>query len=140
MEQRQDARSLGERQDSRSLGELFGDLTRSLSTLIRQEIELARTEMTARATRVSRDAGLIGVGGAMLYAALLGLLATAALVLIEMGLEPWLAVLIVTLVVAVFGGLLVASGREGLKKADLVPRRTLETVQDDAEWAKERFR
>jgi hypothetical protein len=139
MEQRQDARSLGER-DSRSLGELFGDLTRSLSTLIRQEIELARTEMTARATRVSRDAGLIGVGSAMLYAALLGLLATAALVLIEMGLEPWLAALIVTLVVAVFGGLLVASGREGLKKADLVPRRTLETVQDDAEWAKERFR
>jgi len=139
MEQRQDAR-LEQRQDGRSLGELFGDLTRSLSTLIRQEIELARTEMTARATRVSRDAAFIGIGSAMLYAALLGLLATAALVLIEMGIEPWLAALIVTVVVAVLGGLLVASGREGLKKADLVPRRTLETVQDDAEWAKERFR
>jgi len=139
MEQRQDAR-LEQRQDGRSLGELFGDLTRSLSTLIRQEIELARTEMTTRATRVSRDAALIGVGSAMLYAALLGLLATAALVLIEMGIDPWLAALIVTVVVAVLGGLLVASGREGLKKADLVPRRTLETVQDDAEWAKERFR
>lgn len=129
-----------QRQDARSLGELFGDLTRSLSTLIRQEIELARTEMTSRATRVSRDAGFIGVGTAMLYAALLGLLATAALVLIEMGIDAWLAALIVTVVVAVLGGLLVASGREGLKKADLVPRRTLETVQDDAEWAKERFR
>jgi len=135
MEQRQ----AEQRQDGRSLGELFGDLTRSLSTLIRQEIELARTEMTSSVTRVSRDAAMVGVGGAMLYAALLGLLATAVLVLIELDVTPWLAALIVTIVAAVLGGLLVASGQNGLKKTDLVPRRTLETVQDDAEWAKERF-
>jgi len=126
--------------DERSLGELFGDLTSSLSTLIRKEIELARTEMTARATKVSRDAGLIGVGGALLYAAVLALLVTAGLVLVEWGVPAWLAALIVTIVVAAIGGLLVATGQANVKKADLSPRRTIESVKDDAEWAKERFR
>lgn len=125
--------------DDRSLGELFGDLTRSLSTLIRQEVELARTEMTARAGRLSRGAGMVGIGGALLYAAVLGTMAVFILGLVELGLTPWLATLVVTIVVAVVGGLLVASGQDALKKADLVPRRTIETVRDDAEWAKERF-
>ena len=125
--------------DDRSLGELFGDLTRSLSTLIRQEVELARTEMTARAGRLSRGAGMVGIGGALLYAAVLGTMAVFILGLVELGLTPWLATLLVTIVVAVVGGLLVASGQDALKKADLVPRRTIETVRDDAEWAKERF-
>jgi len=125
--------------EDRSLGELFGDLTRSLSTLIRQEVELARTEMTARAGRLSRGAGMVGIGGALLYAAVLGTMAVFILGLVELGLTPWLATLVVTIVVAVVGGLLVASGQDALKKADLVPRRTIETVRDDAEWAKERF-
>jgi hypothetical protein len=131
---------MAERRDERSLGELFGDLTSSMSTLIRKEIELARTEMTARATKLSRDAGLIGVGGALLYAAVLALLVTAGLVLIEWGVAAWLAALIVTIVVATIGGLLVATGQANVKKADLAPRRTIESVKDDAEWAKERFR
>ena len=131
---------MAERRDERSLGELFGDLTSSMSTLIRKEIELARTEMTARATKLSRDVGLIGVGGALLYAAVLALLVTAGLVLIEWGVAAWLAALIVTIVVATVGGLLVATGQANVKKADLAPRRTMESVKDDAEWAKERFR
>jgi putative superfamily III holin-X len=125
--------------DERSLGELFGDLTSSMSTLIRKEIELARTEMTAKAMTLSRDAGLIGAGGALLYAAVLGLLVTAGLVLIEFGVPAWLAALMVTIVVAAIGALLVATGQANVKKADLAPRRTIETVKDDAEWAKERF-
>jgi hypothetical protein len=125
--------------DDRSLGELFGDLTRSLSTLIRQELELARTEMTARAGRLSRGAGMVGVGGALLYAAALGAMAVVILGLVELGVTPWLAALVVTIVVAAIGGLLVMSGQDALKKADLVPRRTIETVREDADWAKERF-
>jgi len=131
---------MAQRTDERSLGELFGDLSRSLSTLIRQEIELARTEVTSKVTHVSRDAALIGIGGALLYAALLGLLATIVLGLVAAGIEPWLAALIVTVIVALAGGLLVVSGQDRLKKADLVPRRTAQTVEEDVEWAKERFR
>jgi uncharacterized protein YacL len=131
---------MAERRDERSLGELFGDLTASMSTLIRKEIELARTEITARATKASRDAALIGVGGALLYAALLALLVTVGLVLVEMGIAAWLASLIVTVVVAAVGGLLIATGQSNVKRADLTPRRTIESVKDDADWAKERFR
>jgi hypothetical protein len=125
--------------DDRSIGELFGDLSRSLSTLIRQELDLARTEMTARATRLSRGAALVGVGGALLYAAVFGVMAVVVLALIELGITAWLAALVVTIVVAAVGGLLVASGQDALKKADLVPRRTIETVRENADWAKERF-
>ncbi|MFL5675509.1 MAG: phage holin family protein [Chloroflexota bacterium] len=135
MEQRTDQRT-----DQRSLGELFGDLSRSLSTLIRQEIVLARTEMTSKVTHMSRDAGIIGLGGALLYAAVLGLLATLVLLLVEAGLAPWLATLIVTIIVGVAGALMVAGGQDRLKKADLVPHRTVGTVDEDVEWAKERFR
>jgi hypothetical protein len=125
--------------DERSLGELFGDLTRSLSTLVRQELDLARSEMTDRAGRLSRGAAMVGLGGALLYAAVFGAMAVVILGLVELGLSPWLATLVVTIVVAAVGGLLVATGQDALKKADLVPRRTIDTVQEDAEWAKERF-
>ena len=125
--------------DDRSLGELFGDLTRSMSTLVRQEIDLARTEMTARAGRLSRGAAMVGVGGALLYAAFFGAMTALILGLVAIGLDPWVAALLVTIVVAAVGGLLVATGLEALKKADLVPRRTIESVREDADWAKERF-
>jgi hypothetical protein len=131
---------MDEMHDERSLGELFGDLSRSLSTLIRQELELARTEMTARASRLSRGAAMVGVGVALVYAAVFGVMAVLILGLVELGLAPWLAALVVTIIVAGIGGLLVASGQSELKKADLVPRRTIETVREDADWAKERFR
>jgi len=126
--------------DDRSLGELFADLSRSLSTLIRQELELARTEMTARATSLSGGAAMVGVGGALIYAAVFGAMAVVILGLVELGLAPWLAALVVTIIVAAVGGLLVVSGQNALKRTDLVPRRTIETVREDADWAKERFR
>jgi hypothetical protein len=125
--------------DDRSLGELFSDLTRSFSTLIRQELDLARTEMTARAGRMSRGGAMVGIGGALLYAAVLGVMAFVILGLVELGLSPWLAALLVTIIVAVAGGLLVTAGQNALRKADLVPRRTIDTIRDDADWAKERL-
>src|SRR5688500_14627804 len=99
------------RRDDRSLGQLFGDLSRQLTTLVRQEFELARTEVTSRAGAATRDAALIGVGGALAYAGLLVLLAAVVLVLVQAGLEPWLAALIVGLLVAAAGGALVMRGR-----------------------------
>jgi uncharacterized membrane protein YqjE len=127
-----------ERRDDRSLGELLGDLGSQVTTLVRKELELARTEMTDKASAASRDAALMGVGGALLYAGLLGLMAAIVLGLIEAGLDPWIAALLVGVVVAAIGGALVARGRSGLATTDLTPKRTIETIQDDAEWVKER--
>jgi uncharacterized protein YacL len=125
------------RRDERSLGELFGDLSRQLSTLIRQEIALARAEMTARAGTAGRGAAMIGVGGAVAYAGVLAIVAAAVLLVIEMGVTPWLAALIVGIVVAAIGAALAMRGRDEISRTSLAPQRTIETIRDDAAVAKE---
>ena len=125
--------------DNRSLGQLFGDLSRQLSTLIRQEIVLARIEMTTKATAVGRDAATIGLGGALLYAAFLTLLGAIVLLLIDVGIPGWLAALAVALIVGIVGGIMIVAGRQSLANQDLAPTRTVETLKDDADWAKERI-
>jgi Putative Actinobacterial Holin-X, holin superfamily III len=126
--------------DDRSLGQLFGDLSRQLSTLVRQEIDLARTEVTSKAGAVGKDAAMIGVGGALVYAGVLGLMAALILALADAGMSPWVAALLVGLVVAGVGAVLIVRGRTEIAQADLAPKRTLGTLKDDAEWAKERTR
>jgi len=128
------------RQDDRSLGELFGDLTREMGTLVRQEVELAKTEMTQKATRAGRNIASIAVGGAVAYAGFLALLAAIVFGLVELGLAAWLSALIVGLVVAGIGYFLVQRGLTALKEMDPAPRQTIETLKEDAEWAKEQTR
>jgi high-affinity Fe2+/Pb2+ permease len=126
--------------DDRSLGQLFGDLTRQMGTLVRKEIELARTEMTTRATTVGRDAAMLGAGGALAYAALLVALIAVALLLIDIGLTPWLAFLIVAAIVGAIAAVLIQRGRAELQRAQLAPRQTIETLKEDAEWAKQQVK
>ena len=130
---------MGDQRDDRSLGELFGDLSRQLSSLVRQEIDLARTEVTTGATGAARDVGTIGAGGALLYAALLGVLAAIVLLLVDFGVTPWVAALVVAIVVGIVGAALVLRGRDSLTRQELVPRRTVESIKDDAEWVKEQM-
>jgi len=126
--------------DDRSLGDLFGDLSRQLTTLIRQEIDLARTEMTAKATSAGRDAALIGAGGALAYGGALVLLGAVVLILIQLGLDAWLSALIVGIVAVALGAILVDRGRSQLSRVDIVPERAIETAKDEAEWAKEQLK
>ena len=128
------------RRDERSLGDLFGDLSRQLSTLVRKEIELARTEVTTRARAATQDAALIGAGGALVYAGVLVLLGAVVLVLVDAGLEPWVAALLVAVIAMAIGAALIWRGREGLKTTSLAPERTIETLKEDAEWAKEQIK
>ena len=71
---------------------------------------------------------------------LLVLLAAVVLLLIDAGLEPWLAALLVAVAVLAIGAALVWRGREGLRTTSLTPERTIETLKEDAEWAKEQIR
>ena len=125
------------RRDERSLGDLFGDFSRQVSTLVRKEIDLARTEVTSRARAATQDAALVGAGGLLAYA---GLLAAGVLLLIDTGFEPWLAALLVSVVVMAIGAALMWRGREGLRTTNLAPERTIETLKEDAEWAKEQIK
>lgn len=126
--------------DERSLGDLFGDLSRQLTTLIRQEIELARTEMTAKATAASRDAALIGAGGALAYGGALVLLGAVVLILIQLGLDAWLSALMVGIVAVAVGYVLIDRGRSQLSQVDIAPERAIETAKDEAAWAKEQLK
>jgi xanthine/uracil permease len=129
-----------QRGDDRSLGELFAELARETSTLVRQEVELAKTEMTHKASRVGKSVGMLAVGGAIAYAGLLAILAAIIIGLAALGVPWWLSALLVGLVVAAVGYLLVQKGRDALKQADLAPRQTIETLKEDAAWVKEQTR
>jgi membrane protein implicated in regulation of membrane protease activity len=96
--------------------------------------------MTTRVTTVGRDAAMLGAGGALAYGAMLIALVAVSLLLIELGVAPWLAFLLVALVVGVVAALLIQRGRAELQKADLAPRQTIETLKEDAEWAKEQVK
>jgi hypothetical protein len=128
------------RRDDRSLGELFGELARETGTLVRQELGLATTELTHKATGIGRDLGFLAVGALVTYAGVLGLLAAAVLGLVAAGLDAWLAALLVGAVVAVVGSILVHRGLTALKHTDLTPRRAVETLKEDAQWAKQQVK
>jgi Putative Actinobacterial Holin-X, holin superfamily III len=128
------------RKDERSLGELFGDLARDMGVLVRQEVQLATTEMTHKASRAAQEVGMIVVGGLVAYAGLLAILASVIVGLAAAGLGWWQAALLVGVIVAVIGGLLVQRGLAALKHADLAPRKTMETLKEDTQWAKDRMK
>jgi len=125
--------------NDRSLGDLFGELTRETSTLVRQEMQLAKTELTQKASSVGKDVGSLAVGGAIAYA---GLLALIAAVIIGLGsiIPMWLSALLVGVVVAGIGFFMLQKGLSALKQQSLAPKLTIETVKEDAEWAKEQMR
>jgi len=126
-----------QQKDERSIGELFGDLARDTGTLVRQEVALARTEITHTAARAGRDIGVLAIGGAVAYAGFLALVAAAIIGLAAAGLDWWLAALIVGVIIAGIGAVLVQRGLGALRQEPLVPRQTIETLKDDVEWAKE---
>jgi MFS family permease len=122
----------------RSVGEVLGDITSDLSTLLRQEIELAKAETTLKAKTAGKGAGLIGAG------AVIGLLAAGALtafliMLLDGALANWLSALIVAVVFAAIAGALAMAGKNRIQRATPpVPEQTVETVKEDVEWAKTR--
>ena len=125
--------------DERSLGDLFSDLSRETTTLVRQEVQLAKAELTKSATEAARGIGMLVAGGAVAYAGLLFLLLAIVFGLIEAGWDAWLSALVVGLVVVAIGAILVLRARESLKPANLAPQKTVETLKEDAAWAKEQI-
>ena len=125
--------------DERSLGELFTELAQETSTLVRQEVQLAKTEMSQKATRVGKDVGFLAAGGAVAYAGLLAIIA-GIIVLLGQVIPMWLSALLIGLVVAGVGYFLVRKGLDALKQEDLAPRQTIETLKEDGQWAKDQTR
>ena len=125
--------------DNRSLGELFASLSKDTTTLVRQEIELAKTEISEKVSETGKNVASLVVGGAIAYAALLFILAAIAVGLAQI-MEPWLAVLIVGVVVAIVGFILVQKGMNALKHMNFVPEKTIATLKEDKEWAQQQIK
>ncbi len=121
--------------DERSLGDLFSELAGETSLLVRQEVALAQVELTEKATRVGKNVGFLVVGGAVGYAALLAILA-AVIIGLSNFVPAWASALIVGIIVAVVAYLLITSALTALKKTDLTPRQTVESIKEDAQWIK----
>jgi uncharacterized membrane protein YqjE len=122
--------------DERSLGELLGDITSNLTTLMKQELDLAKTEAKAEAAKAGKGAGLMAGAGVTGHLALL--FASLALMFL---LDTWMhtawAALIVTALWAVVAAVLASRGRKELKELNPKLETTQRTLKEDVQWAKE---
>ena len=121
-----------------STGDLVKQLTQQVSTLVRQEVELAKAEVAQKGQQAGKGAGFLGA------AAVIGLLAAGALtafliMLLDGALPNWLSALIVAVVFGAIAAILALQGRNRIRAATpAVPEQTVETVKEDVEWAKTR--
>jgi hypothetical protein len=121
--------------EERSLGELFSELATETSTLVRQEVALAQTELTQKATRVGKNVGFLVVGGAVAYAAVLAVIA-AVIIGLSNFIPAWAAALIVGVAVGIAAFILISSALSALKRTNLAPTQTVESIKEDAQWLK----
>jgi Putative Actinobacterial Holin-X, holin superfamily III len=112
-----------------SVGELMGQVSRDLSTLLRQELDLAKAEVKQEVTKTGKAAGMLGAAGFAGYMVLLFASIAAWWGLANVMDEGW-AALIVTGIWAVIGAVLFAVGRRQLREVNPKPERTVETVKE----------
>jgi putative superfamily III holin-X len=124
----------------RPIGELLKQLSQETTTLVRQELELAKAEMAQKGKQAGVGAGMFGGAGA---SGLLGLgaLSAAAIAALDTAMPLWLAALIVALVWFAVAGALALQGRRKVQDATPpVPEQTQESMKEDVEWAKTQAR
>ncbi len=126
------------RMDERPLGELFSDLVTETTTLVRNEVALAKVEITQKVTKAGTNIGSLVIGGAIGYAALLAFCA-AAILLLDMVMPAWLAAVIVGAIVACVAWLMISKAITALRNMDMKPHETVESLKEDAQWIKEQI-
>lgn len=117
-----------------SLGELFRQLAEDSATLVKQEVALAKTEMSRNIKNAARDAVMVAVGAGVALLGVIVLLAALVILLGDALNNYWLGALIVGLVFLAIGGLLAVSNLNKLKHEELAPDRTIKTLQEDKRW------
>jgi hypothetical protein len=131
--------SSAEMKDTQSIGDLVARLANDTSTLLRQEVQLAKVELSRKAAETGKHVGLIAVGGGVAYAGLLAIVAALVLFLGEY-MPFWLSALVIGVVVGGIGYYLARRQLDALQHLDPVPRATVETLKENKEWAKEQLR
>jgi uncharacterized membrane protein YqjE len=120
----------------RPVGELLKQLANETTTLVRQELELAKAEMREKAGKAGPGVGMWGAAGVVALVAL-GSLTTFLILALDGVMPNWLAALIVGLVYSAIAGLLYVRGKKRVEEAGSpVPEQTIETLKEDVQWAK----
>jgi hypothetical protein len=120
----------------RPVREIISELWENTEKLVRQELELALAELDRKVDRVKADVAMATVGGSVLYAGALAVVA-GIILLLSKAIDPWLAAVIVGLVTSGIGFALVQRGRKDLTSANILPEKTAESVQRSAHTFKE---
>ena len=124
-----------EPRDDRSLGQIVGDISNDLSTLMRQEIDLAKTEFRQEASKAGKGIGMLA--GAAIAGLLVLIFASWALTwLLDNWMPVELAALITALIWAVVTGVLASMGRKMLREAEPQLPQTQQTLKEDAAWVR----
>jgi len=129
-----------------SLGHLLKELSTETTTLLKQEVELAKTEMGEKVSRVGTNLGAVALGGAVLFAGTLALLFAAVNALTEIlthivsiTVAAWLSPLLLGLVLGAIGYSMVKKALATLKQESVTPRRTTQSLQENKEWLKSKI-
>ena len=123
-----------------SLGDLLKQLTADTGQLIRQEVNLAKAEVRQTGATLARDGAKLGIAFGL---ALAGVLALAAFLVVALGdlfNNYWLSALLVGAVLAAIGGVLAKNAMSDVKRRGLKPDETIDTLKEDAAWAKQEAR
>ncbi|WP_153556505.1 phage holin family protein [Roseimaritima sediminicola] len=132
----------GDGSDSRGIADLIRELRDESTALIREEVALAKTEMSEKASVVGRNSGMLVAGGAIAHLGLIFLLLALSYGLYvaigSAGLPVhalWIAPLIVGLVVGGIGLAMFLKAKDTLANVSPVPKRTVESLKEDKQWA-----
>jgi uncharacterized membrane protein YqjE len=118
-----------------STAELVKQLSGQLSLLIRKELDLAKAELTEKGKAAGVGAGMFGGAGVVALLAL-GALTAAVILLLDKGMEAWLAALIVAALYGAIAAVLALVGRDRVREGMPPAEQTIETVKEDVQWAK----
>ncbi|HSJ16313.1 MAG TPA: phage holin family protein [Longimicrobiales bacterium] len=135
------------RSADRSLGELLRELSTEGRTLVRQEVELAKTEMSEKVSVYTSNAASLATGGALLLFAGLALstaIIYGLIVLLDsfMAFEiaVWLAPLLFAVVVGLVGWSMISKAKQTLARESVIPQQTVTTLREDKQWLQSKVR
>jgi len=118
------------------VGDLVKELSSQVSTLVRQEVELAKAEVGEKGKKAGAGAGMFGAAGAAALL-MLGSLTACLILALDMAMPAWAAALIVTALWVAVAGVLALQGRKKMQEMGTpIPEKTIETVKEDVQWAK----
>lgn len=132
---------------SSSIVSLLRDLRDETTTLLKQEVELAKSEMAEKVSKMASNAVQLAVGGFVAYAGgiivLLGLADLVGTLLIRAGLDgdtaTWLSRALIGLIVAITGVVMLSKAKKAMSAENLVPEKTVASLQDNKQWAEQKL-